>query len=196
MGLSALDLASRFTGWFSLGCSIWSAIPQILLLLRLPPRGGPSFSLLVAWLFGDAALVAGMYLTDAPVTQKFSGIWFGIGDIIIMLLLLVGRSSLGKRYRQHRHSWDHHDSNAEDELLAKRESRKRWWKQADGWPLNAVVGGMLIIGTFLVWYLVDVRERATTPPLEPVKAPFDRISWAGWAIGFAGFLCYSASINL
>lgn len=99
MGLSALDLASRFTGWFSrewqtnhevdmpttdnsapaatdvdqVGCSIWSAIPQILLLLRLPPRGGPSFSLLVAWLFGDAALVAGMYLTDAPVTQKFSG---------------------------------------------------------------------------------------------------------------------------
>jgi hypothetical protein len=55
------------------GCSIWSAIPQILLLLRLPSRGGPSFSLLIAWLLGDAALVAGMYLTHAPVTQKFSG---------------------------------------------------------------------------------------------------------------------------
>lgn len=56
-----------------MGCSIWSAIPQILLLLRLPSRGGPSFSLLIAWLLGDAALVTGMYLTDAPVTQKFSG---------------------------------------------------------------------------------------------------------------------------
>ncbi|KWU41407.1 hypothetical protein RHOSPDRAFT_37040 [Rhodotorula sp. JG-1b] len=191
MGLSALDLASRFTGWFSLGCSIWSAIPQILRLLRLPSSGGPSFILLIAWLFGDAALVAGMYLTDAPVAQKISGIWFGIGDIIIMLLLLVGRSSLEKRYRHRRHSLDHHDSHPEDELLTKRGSRKRWWKEADGWPLNAVIGGVLTIGTVLVWYVVDVRERATTPSLEPSKAPFDRVSWAGWAIGFAGLLCYN-----
>ena len=54
---------------------------------------------------------------------------------------------------------------------------------------------MLTIGTVLVWYVVDVRERATTPSLEPSKAPFDRVSWAGWAIGFAGLLCYSASIH-
>ncbi|TKA55996.1 hypothetical protein B0A53_01699 [Rhodotorula sp. CCFEE 5036] len=190
MGLSALDLASRFTGWFSLGCSIWSAIPQILLLLRLPSRGGPSFSLLIAWLLGDAALVAGMYLTHAPVTQKFSGIWFGMGDIIIMLLLLLGRSSLGKRYRDRRHSWDSDHSHSVT-LVTKREARKRWWKEADSWPLNALVGGVLTIGTVLVWYVVDVRNRAKTPPLEPIKAPFDGISWAGWAIGFAGLLCYN-----
>lgn len=133
-----------------------------------------------------------------------------------MLLLLVGRSSLGKRYRARRRSWNHHDSQPEEELLTKRGLRKRWWKEADSWPLNAVVGGVgafscarssrprksscdpvqvLTIGTVLIWYLVDVRERVTTPPLEPIKAPFDRISWAGWAIGFAGLLCYSASIH-
>lgn len=53
---------------------------------------------------------------------------------------------------------------------------------------------VLTIGTFLVWYMVDVREQVTTP-LEPSKAPSDRISWAGWAIGFAGLLCYSPSIH-
>ena len=54
---------------------------------------------------------------------------------------------------------------------------------------------VLTIGTVLVWYVVDVRNRAKTPPLEPIKAPFDGISWAGWAIGFAGLLCYSAFTN-
>lgn len=53
---------------------------------------------------------------------------------------------------------------------------------------------VLTIGTVLVWHMVDVRERATTPSLEPSKAPSDRITWAGWAIGFAGLLCYSGYI--
>jgi hypothetical protein len=60
---------------------------------------------------------------------------------IIMLLLLLGRSSLGKRYRDRRHSWDSDHSHSVT-LVTKREARKRWWKEADSWPLNALVGGV------------------------------------------------------
>ncbi|GAA5990102.1 hypothetical protein JCM10908_005822 [Rhodotorula pacifica] len=166
MGLSALDLLSRFTGWFS---------------------RGPSFKLLLAWLFGDAALVVGMYLTGAPLTQKFSGIWFGIGDVAIMLLLLIGRSSLRERYRQHQ------SDRAEKKRLSsgERKNSKRWWKQADGWQLNLVVCAIVTVATIGIWIPVDFRHRAATPALEPSKPPSDLNSWIGWGGGALGLLCYN-----
>ncbi|BGP41538.1 Putative vacuolar membrane transporter for cationic amino acids [Rhodotorula kratochvilovae] len=92
--LSTLDLASLLAGYLSLGCSLWSAFPQIYLLASFPPTGGPLLWMLILWLLGDALQVSGMYIHGALDTQKLSGIWFGISDIIIMLEMAIGRGWL------------------------------------------------------------------------------------------------------
>ncbi|GAA5902136.1 hypothetical protein JCM8208_002485 [Rhodotorula glutinis] len=91
MALGALDLASLLTGYLSLGCSLWSAFPQIYLLAGFPSTGGPHPWMLVLWLLGDAAQLAGMYIHGALETQKLSAIWFAVGDIIILLEMAIGR---------------------------------------------------------------------------------------------------------
>ncbi|KPV74230.1 uncharacterized protein RHOBADRAFT_44715 [Rhodotorula graminis WP1] len=68
--LSALDLASLLTGYLSRGPHPW---------------------MLVLWLLGDAAQLAGMYIHGALETQKLSAIWFAVGDIIIVLEMAIGR---------------------------------------------------------------------------------------------------------
>lgn len=67
------DLLSLLAGWLSLGYSLWSFIPQGILLQRTKPRtGGPSFTLLLVWLVGDGGTIAGLFLGGGLFTQKLS----------------------------------------------------------------------------------------------------------------------------
>ncbi|GAA5841763.1 hypothetical protein JCM9279_003097 [Rhodotorula babjevae] len=70
MALGPLDLASLLTGYLSRGPHLW---------------------MLVLWLLGDAAQLAGMYIHGALATQKLSAIWFAVGDIIILVEMAIGR---------------------------------------------------------------------------------------------------------
>lgn len=85
------------------GCSLWSAFPQIYLLASFPPSGasvvpplprspcsltirhtgGPHPWMLVMWLLGDGAQLVGMYIHGALETQKLSAIWFAVGDMCV-----------------------------------------------------------------------------------------------------------------
>ncbi|BGP17784.1 hypothetical protein JCM10213v2_005826 [Rhodosporidiobolus nylandii] len=202
--LGGLDLTSTLAGYVSMGCSFWSAIPQIFLLWHSKSRtAGPSFWLLTAWLLGDAGQVSGMFITHALLTQKISGIWFGVSDIIIMAQLLFYRGWIpctryfppdfvvrGRRI-------DTRDQVAEEEedyeggFEESPALRKKPWKDFNGWRLNLVALAVIFVVCVIVWGVVDVLPRETKPELEPIEPPTVE-GWLGWGLGMAGLVFYQA----
>jgi hypothetical protein len=58
---------------------------------KKPKSGGPTFTLLIVWLLGDAGTLARLYIGGGLLTQKFSAIWFAISDILLMAQMRVYR---------------------------------------------------------------------------------------------------------
>ncbi|GAA6057624.1 hypothetical protein JCM3770_005001 [Rhodotorula araucariae] len=216
--LSTLDLVSLLAGYLSLGCSLWSAFPQIYLLASFPPTGGPLVWMLVIWLLGDAMQVSGMYMNSALDTQKLSGIWFGISDIIIMLEMAIGRGWLPgtpcwarrKQIKTHMPLSVGEDQGNDKEdvgygptpvavsagstrspvLKRLRRFIGRWMPDFDGTRANAVVLVMLVVVGVGCWAGLDVVRRKEKEALRPGEPPHSVASWIGWSTAMAGMVCY------
>ncbi|GAA5904194.1 hypothetical protein JCM6882_003974 [Rhodosporidiobolus microsporus] len=205
MGLSSLDLVSKLTSYISLGCSIWYAMPQIFLnYMQKPPTDGPSFSLLILWLVGDIAQVAAMFIENTLFTQKFSGIWFGATDVVIMLQLSYYRGWWPGTQNWHNRKAKllvHRHRQREHEREGRLRNDKTWkgkmyrllsspWLDFNGKRLNGVIFFLIVFASFLCWFFLNFQQRETATPPTPTKRPHDGATWAGWYTGMAGLLFY------
>ncbi|GAA5832400.1 hypothetical protein JCM11251_006440 [Rhodosporidiobolus azoricus] len=202
IGLTTLDLVSKLTGYFSLGCSIWYAFPQIFLnFVEKPPAKGPSFSLLVLWLIGDIALTTALFFENSLFTQRFSGIWFGATDIVIILQLTFYRGWIPGTQRWHdrktRTLLLRHDERAAVQAARQGGFRGRVrrllgspWLNFIGDRLNGILFVFIFLASLVAWLLIDFlpRESATRP--KPTNPPHDAASWGGWTAGWLGLLFY------
>ncbi|GEM08659.1 hypothetical protein Rt10032_c06g2676 [Rhodotorula toruloides] len=116
-----------------------------------------------------------MFLTGALLTQKISGIWFFVNDVILIVL-----SHCGKRFKR---------GNRVQPTAA--HQKRRWWLEFDSWRVNLVVLALVVVGGTVAWFAIDCLRRAAEPALEPGKVPHDPRTRAGWALGMLGLLCYN-----
>ncbi|GAA6003658.1 hypothetical protein JCM10207_003532 [Rhodosporidiobolus poonsookiae] len=206
VGLTSGALVNLLFSYWSLGCSVWSAIPQIFLTFWDGKKhgyikaGAPSWVLLWLWLVGDVGQLAGMWIEKVPLVQRMQGLWFGISDLIIMLerayyLGLVPGSSPQKIIQARRmritmpNQQGHEDQNEVPQKHPQEEERK--WRNFDGWRLNGVIAAAILVICFCVWLPLDFLRRDTADALHPAEAPFaDGKSGFGWYIAWAGLFFY------
>ncbi|GAA6009851.1 hypothetical protein JCM10207_002132 [Rhodosporidiobolus poonsookiae] len=215
-GLTGLELASKFLGWWSLGLSWTLFIPEIWhLMWTRPTRLAPDvFGFYVAWLIGDGGQLLGLYLGEGLLTQKILAIGIASFEIVILIFsMLFAGIFVCKPCRQPRRAGlmasaaathTHPDVRYEDALPPPGYSRLPHeiaemfgldYKELKGWRKwlsKLFMPGLVlasVVAMTIVWYIEAFsNEHAEADPVS--SKPSTGTAWAAWAVSWLGFVCW------
>ncbi|GAA5873035.1 hypothetical protein JCM8547_000012 [Rhodosporidiobolus lusitaniae] len=218
--LTAIELASKLAGWFSLALSIILFLPEIVETLTKRPKElrVDTFVFYWSWLVGDGGQLIGLFLGGGLLTQKVLTISIAIADIIMIFLLslfagvfvcrpcrqrktisaLVASTSIPSHahYAMTPPGWVSLGDELED--IFHRHGKHEYVDEEEQEKRRKkksrmIQVGVLVIGLivmFILWLALDFLPRETAEP-DPVSSmPDDTIGTIAYAASWAGVPCW------